>query len=121
MVDPVLARTATSLLVVGLGGLGFLHGFKGIERVEVIADAVRFGGGIGASGQPRWREGAKAYLNYKGFPSTLGGVTIRPAYAEWLAGNPATFRSDFAFVSLHTNAGGGRGTINFSCATSSSA
>ncbi|MCA8923759.1 MAG: N-acetylmuramoyl-L-alanine amidase, partial [Planctomycetes bacterium] len=80
----------------------------------VIADAVRFGGGIGASGQPRWREGAKAYLNYKGFPSTLGGVTIRPAYAEWLAGNPATFRSDFAFVSLHTNAGGGRGTINFS-------
>lgn len=37
VVDPVLARTATSLLVVGLGGLGFLHGFKGIERVEVIA------------------------------------------------------------------------------------
>ena len=81
----------------------------------VIADGVRFGGGVGASGQPRWREGAKAYINYRGFPSTLGGVTIRPAYAEWLAGwTGGAYDDDFRFVALHTNAGGGTGTSNFS-------
>lgn len=81
----------------------------------VIVDAVRFGGGVGASGQARWREGAKAFIHHKGFSSTRGGVTIRPEYATWLAGGyTGRWRDDFMLVSLHTNAGGGRGTVCFS-------
>ncbi|MGE0711818.1 MAG: hypothetical protein AB7N76_30885 [Planctomycetota bacterium] len=81
----------------------------------VIADAVRFGGGVGPSGLARWREGARAYLTYKGFQSTREEVTIRPAYATWLAGGDVSrWRPDFAYVSLHTNAGGGQGTVSYS-------
>lgn len=83
----------------------------------VIADAVRFGGGVGQSGQARYREGAKAFLPHKGFSSSLGEVTIRPAYGVWLAGGDRTrWRSDFAYIALHTNAGGGRGTSTYSYA-----
>lgn len=81
----------------------------------VVVDALRFGGGVGASGQARWREGAKAYIHHKGFTSSRGGVTIRPEYATWLAGGyTGRWRDDFVLVSLHTNAGGGRGTVSFS-------
>lgn len=37
VVDPGLARSVTSVLVIGLGSLGFLRGFKGIEPVELMA------------------------------------------------------------------------------------
>ncbi|MDC3379005.1 N-acetylmuramoyl-L-alanine amidase, partial [Planctomycetota bacterium] len=77
----------------------------------VIADAVRFGGGVGASGQPRWREGGGDFLRYKGFQSTAGEVSIRPAYATWVAGGSTTsYRRDMLYFALHTNASGGSGT-----------
>lgn len=73
----------------------------------VVADAVRFGGGIGDSGLPRWREAAKAFLPHKGFTSSAGDVTYRPRYATWLAGGDTTrWRDDFLYFSLHTNASG---------------
>lgn len=81
----------------------------------VVGDGVRFGGGVGPSGLPRWREGAKAFLPHKGFDTTRGEVTIRSTYATWLAGGDASrWRPDWAYVSLHTNAGGGQGTSSYS-------
>ncbi len=77
----------------------------------VIADAVRFGGGVGPSGQPRWRESASAFLPHKGFSSTAGDVTIRPYYATALAGGDTTrWRDDFLYFALHTNAATGSAT-----------
>lgn len=89
----------------------------------VIADAVRLGGGLGSivrggttSLQERWRECARYWAQYAGAPASVynsvaGGqdnsddVTARPRFAEW--------RTADAFVSLHTNAGGGSGTDTF--------
>lgn len=89
----------------------------------VIADAVRLGGGLGSiarggttSNRPRWQECARYWAEFCGAPSTVwnsisGGedndddVTARPRFAEW--------RTADAFVSLHTNAGGGAGTDTF--------
>ena len=87
----------------------------------VIADAVRFGGGMGslvrngsASGQPRWKECARYWLEFMGAPSSVyqtratdrdSDVTCRPTYADWQGGD--------AYVSLHTNAGGGTGSDTF--------
>ena len=88
-----------------------------------IADTVRLGGGLGSivrggttSLQARWRECARYWAQFAGAPSTVwdntsGGqdsdddVTTRPRFAEW--------RTADAFVSLHTNAGGGAGTDTF--------
>lgn len=72
----------------------------------LIADAVRFGGGVGPSGHPRWKEGAKVWIPYVGAPlSAYGEVTIRGEYADWQGGD--------AYLSIHTNAGGGQGTSSF--------
>ena len=89
----------------------------------VIADTVRLGGGLGSivrggttSNRERWREAARYWAQYAGAPSTVwdpiaGGqdadddVTTRPNFAEW--------RTADAFVSLHTNAGGGAGTETY--------
>ena len=88
-----------------------------------IADTVRLGGGLGSlvrggttSNQLRWKECARYWAQYAGAPSSVwdntpGGqdndddVTARPRFAEW--------RTADAFVSLHTNAGGGAGTDTF--------
>jgi hypothetical protein len=81
----------------------------------VVADAMRFGGGVGPSGEVRWREGAKSFLTYKGYPAANGEVTIRPVYGRVLAGGSTTaWRDDYVYVSLHTNGGGGTGTSAFS-------
>ncbi len=84
----------------------------------VIADAIRVGGGLGASGEPRWKEAAKAYLPYAGYPDPGDNdVVIRPRFANWLAGGAAgAWRDDFRFISVHTNAGSGsnRGTMTIS-------
>lgn len=73
----------------------------------VIADAVRFGGGIGPSGLPRWQEAAAMFLPFKGFSAPNGDVTIRPVYARWLAGGDlSSWRDDFIYFALHTNASG---------------
>lgn len=89
----------------------------------VIADTVRLGGGLGSlvrggttSNQARWRECARYWTQFAGAPSTVydsvptgqdndDDVTARPRFAEW--------RTADAFVSLHTNAGGGSGTNTF--------
>ena len=84
----------------------------------IIADAVRFGGGMGSipdggrkSGKPRYEEAAKYYSQYQGFFSRDGDVTIRPEYAEWeLAKGDWAERNNAIYVSWHTNAGGGKGT-----------
>lgn len=88
-----------------------------------IADTVRLGGGLGSivrgpgtSNQARWREAARYWTQFAGAPSTVwdsvltgqdndDDVTARPRFAEW--------RTADAFVSLHTNAGGGAGTDTF--------
>lgn len=88
----------------------------------VIADAVRLGGGVGSiarggstSGQARWRECARYWSQFSGAPASVydttsgqdngDDVTARPRFAEW--------RSADAFLSVHTNAGGGSGTSTF--------
>lgn len=89
----------------------------------VIADAMRLGGGTGSiargagtSAQARWKECSRYWDQFAGAPSTVwdsisGGedndddVTARPRFAEW--------RGADAFVSLHTNAGGGAGTSTY--------
>jgi N-acetylmuramoyl-L-alanine amidase len=89
----------------------------------VIADTVRLGGGLGSivrgpgtSNRERWREAARYWAQYAGAPASVydpvaGGqdndddVTARPNFAEW--------RTADAYVSLHTNAGGGAGTDTF--------
>ncbi|MEE9127184.1 MAG: N-acetylmuramoyl-L-alanine amidase, partial [Planctomycetota bacterium] len=89
----------------------------------VIADAVRVGGGrgsiargAGTSGKPRWQECGRYWTQFAGAPASVynpisGGqdnsddVTARPRYAEWRGAN--------AYISLHTNAGGGTGTSSF--------
>jgi MYXO-CTERM domain-containing protein len=77
----------------------------------VIADAVRFGGGVGPSGAPRWRESAHAFLAHKGFSSGSGDVTIRPIYATYLAGgSTTTWRNDYLYFALHSNASNGSAT-----------
>jgi N-acetylmuramoyl-L-alanine amidase len=90
----------------------------------VVADAVRIGAGLGSiargggpSGRPRWQEAARYWAQYQGAPSSVwdsisGGqdndddVTARPRFSEWHGGG-------HAFLSLHTNAGGGAGTETF--------
>lgn len=89
----------------------------------VIADAVRLGGGTGSiarggttSQQPRWRECARYWTQFSGAPSSVynpsatgqdnsDDVTARPRFAEW--------RTADAYLSVHTNAGGGSGTSTF--------
>lgn len=88
----------------------------------VIADAVRFGSGIGdidrgggPSYRPRWQEAARYWTQVVGAPSwvydaTTGDdhtddVTCRAQYANWQGGE--------AYLSIHTNAGGGTGTSSY--------
>ncbi len=93
----------------------------------VIADAVRFGGGIGAegdcshggtgSGYPRFDEAARQYAMYQGYPTCTGDVTIRPKYAEWeLSKGTSTEQANAVYLAWHTNAVNGsvRGTETFS-------
>jgi N-acetylmuramoyl-L-alanine amidase len=109
-----------------LGGFFFRAGVEAEVRLTnvgtdgtqvVVADAVRVGGGIGdvvdggmTSGQPRWLESAWAWVHFvgSGVPGAVlaaGDVTIRPLYADWEGAD--------AYLSLHSNAGGGRGTETY--------
>ncbi len=88
------------------------------ESGYVIADAVRFGAGVGTttfggppSGKPRWKECSKAWTKYVGAPSSVydrNDVTCRPGYAEWQGGD--------LYISVHSNAytGDARGTLTLS-------
>ncbi|MCB9888697.1 MAG: N-acetylmuramoyl-L-alanine amidase [Planctomycetes bacterium] len=89
----------------------------------VVADAVRIGGGVGSiargssgtSNKPRWQECSRYWTQFAGAPATVwdttsgednnDDVTARPRYAEW--------RGADAYISLHTNAGGGDGTSSY--------
>jgi uncharacterized lipoprotein YddW (UPF0748 family) len=89
----------------------------------VVADAIRFGGGLGSivepggtSGRPRWEEGAKYWARYQGAPpeAYTYDVVSRPLYAEWetAKGYPGEAENS-VFISWHTNAGGGTGTESY--------
>ena len=89
----------------------------------VVADAIRFGGGLGSiaepggtSARPRWEEAAKYWARYQGAPDEIStsDVTVRPLYAEWEAakGEPGE-AEDAVYISWHTNAGGGTGTESY--------
>ncbi len=93
------------------------------EPGVIVADAVRIGAGMGSivrngttSGQPRWKECSRYFAEYSGAASTIWNpcstgedncddVTCRPFFAEWWGAD--------AYVSLHTNAGGGTGTSTY--------
>jgi N-acetylmuramoyl-L-alanine amidase len=78
----------------------------------VIADAVKFGGGVGSlvrngstSGKPRWQEAARYWVEFLGAPGWAyrddladneGDVTTRPLYANWQGAD--------LYLSLHSNA-----------------
>ncbi len=78
----------------------------------VIADAVKFGGGMGStvrngqpSGKPRWQEAARYWVEFVGAPESTynpswaendADVTTRPLYANWQGVD--------AYISLHSNA-----------------
>ena len=91
----------------------------------IIADAVRFGGGIGqspdcvnggaASGKPRFEESARQYAQFQSYPVCREDVTVRPFFTEYeLKKGLAADTANAVFVSWHTNAGGGTGTETFS-------
>ncbi len=85
----------------------------------VIADAIRFGGGLGSieesgltSNRPRWEEAAKYWAMYQGAPEAVytdddgdtNDVIARPRYAEWEAAKGETGEGESSvFISWHTN------------------
>ena len=82
----------------------------------VVADAVWIGGGVGSvdfgggvSGKAYWQQSAQAQSREVSLPPSVsdpyGDVTVRPAWAIW--------EDVDLYLSLHTNAGGGRGTSTF--------
>ncbi|MCP4589938.1 MAG: hypothetical protein GY842_04280 [bacterium] len=90
----------------------------------VIADAVRFGGGMGdyseggsVSGWPRWEESGRYFPVFMGHTSTpYGTVTAMPRYAKW----ENESWEDSIYFSWHSNATGshtGHGTQMYVYAT----
>jgi uncharacterized lipoprotein YddW (UPF0748 family) len=89
----------------------------------VIADAVRFGAGLGSivepggtSGEPRWEEAAEYWVHYQGAPEEVysNDVTARPLYAEWESAKGYPGEAENAvYISWHTNAGGGTGSESY--------
>jgi hypothetical protein len=84
---------------------------------NVVADAVRFGGGMGdyvdggsTSGEPRWEESGKYYSGFMGNTYADGTVWAMPRFADWECedsweGNGgATNHNNAVYVSWHTNA-----------------
>jgi uncharacterized lipoprotein YddW (UPF0748 family)/N-acetylmuramoyl-L-alanine amidase len=103
----------------------------------VIADAVRFGGGMGdydsgggVSGKPRWEEASRYWTYYMGAPASVfdsysgsttcdytspdlcDDITARPRYADW---ENIGSGDDAIFLSWHTNGydGSARGTVSY--------
>ncbi len=112
--------------------------------VNVSADAVRWGGGMGdvarhssgISGRPRWEEEAVNYLQFNGFgysgnlytgnDDESGGWSDRPQYARWEHSIKDGSVEDAVYFAWHTNAfnGNARGLVTFrhgSTATADSA
>jgi len=80
------------------------------STVYVIRDVDKKSG-IGKSGRPKWKEGASEFLNSIGAPSSIhdssygkfSDIFARPYFANCI-------ESDI-YVSIHTNAAGGSGTL----------
>jgi|GEM_PF-1395435 len=93
----------------------------------IIADAMRFGGGVGqlndcgvSSSAPtnrdRYDESARQYARFQGYPTCESDVVTRPHYAEWeLAKGTTTEQNNALYISLHSNAATGtaRGTVTY--------
>ncbi|MEL6863160.1 MAG: N-acetylmuramoyl-L-alanine amidase [Bacteroidota bacterium] len=80
----------------------------------VIADAVRFGGGIGKSKEPRFEEAAKYYAQFQGYPNPTNDVLTRPMYAEWeLEKGSRKEQRNAIYVSIHTNGSRSDGTETY--------
>ncbi len=79
----------------------------------VVADAVRFGGGMGdysdggsVSGEPRWEESGKYYAGFMGHTYSNGTVWAMPRYADWECEDSweGGSNNNAVYVSWHTNA-----------------
>ncbi|MGC6487660.1 MAG: N-acetylmuramoyl-L-alanine amidase, partial [Planctomycetota bacterium] len=129
--EVVVDQTVDNLTWAHLGNFWFTQAQGAVVTLSnrspspgvVIADAVRLGGGLGSivrggttSLQERWRECARYWAQFAGAPPSVydpsaapqdssDDVTARPRFAEW--------RGADAFLSLHTNAGGGAGTETY--------
>ncbi|MBU1218423.1 fibronectin type III domain-containing protein [Myxococcota bacterium] len=95
------------------------------QNVQVSADAVRIGGGMGVidrgggtSNKPRYEECCRYHAQFSGAPSTVynsssednnDDVSCRSRMAAWVHESG----EDAVYVSWHTNAGGGRGTDTY--------
>ncbi|MGC8840143.1 MAG: fibronectin type III domain-containing protein [Candidatus Sumerlaeaceae bacterium] len=94
---------------------------------RVIADAVRFGGGMGdvadnvsgtTSGWPRWEESGRYYAAFMGKSdwASYNTVTAMPSYASWECESWESGRS--VYVAWHTNAPNpGTGTETYAYAS----
>lgn len=95
----------------------------GASGSVVIADAIRFGNGIGPSGYPREDEASRYWVQAGlgvGDPTSIyntGGsdnsdnVGTPPRMGAHMNREQAGSRYERVFVSFHSNAGGGRGTV----------
>ena len=89
----------------------------------IVADAVRFGGGMGnvpdcdytkTSREPRFEEGAKYFAQFQGYPECTNDVSIRPKYAEWeLEKGSWEEKKNAVYISWHSNASRGSGTESY--------
>ncbi len=102
----------------------------GAQAIGWVADAVRFGGGVGdvvdpiggtASGYPRWEDSGRYHVGYLGFPGWVnsGTVNAMPRWAAWEHEPWESGRS--VYVAWHSNAADSataRGTSSFAYASS---
>ncbi|AKS42146.1 golvesin C-terminal-like domain-containing protein [Wenzhouxiangella marina] len=100
-----------------------IHNSTGSNGDWVIADAVRFGGGMGdlpddqsgtTSGYPRWEESGRYFAGFMGKSDWAASNTVSamPRYAAWEHESWEAGRS--VYVSWHTNAPDpGRGTSSY--------
>ncbi|HKQ39904.1 MAG TPA: hypothetical protein VJ063_17635 [Verrucomicrobiae bacterium] len=89
----------------------------------VIADAIRFGNGIGRSGFAREEECSRYWVEAQigvGAPTSIydtgstddnDNVGTPPRMAAYMNREQSGSRYDRVFISFHSNAGGGRGTM----------
>ncbi|HEY4689830.1 MAG TPA: N-acetylmuramoyl-L-alanine amidase, partial [Anaerolineae bacterium] len=102
------------------GGVGYrvrLTNQSVAAGFNVLADAIRIGGGVGdqivgdaltPSGKPRWEEQARLYAKWVGLPDvdTLNDVIVRPIFSEW----EYESGEDAIYISYHTNGYNGYNT-----------
>lgn len=111
------------------------------NAVNVSADAVRWGGGMGdmarhangISGRPRWEEDSENYLQFNGFgwsgdlytgdDDEAGSWSDRPQYARWEHSGKDGSVEDALYFAWHTNAANGtaRGVTTYRHSTATAA